>query len=71
MSTAIKAVNTYKNVKQLSTAQLKSEAINILSNPGNISSAVSTVGGVVGAIFPKSASTENTTTASQRNLTGN
>lgn len=71
MSTAIKAVNTYKNVKQLSTAQLKSEAINILSNPGNISSAVSTVGGVVGAIFPKSASTESTTTASQRNLTGN
>jgi hypothetical protein len=71
LGTAIKAVNTYKNTKSLSTAQLKSEAINILSNPGNIATAVSTVGGVVGAIFPKSASTTQTTTATQKNLTGN
>jgi hypothetical protein len=28
------------------------------------------VGGVVGAVFPKSASTETTTTATQRTLTG-
>lgn len=69
LGTAIKAVNTYKNVKSLSTAQLKSEAINILSNPANISGAISTVGGVVGTVFPKSASTETATTASQRNLT--
>ena len=69
MGTAISAINTYKNAKQLTSAQLKSEAINILSNPGNISSAISTVGGVVGAVFPKSATTETTTTATQRNLT--
>ena len=71
VGTAISAINTYKNAKSLTTAQLKYEAVNILSNPGNISAAVSTVGGVVGSIFPKSASTETTTTATQRNLTGN
>lgn len=70
LGTAIKAVNTYKNIKSLSTAQLKSEAINILSNPANIATAVSTVGGVVGAIFPKSASTQQTTTAAPKTLTG-
>ncbi len=69
LGTAIGAINTYKNAKQLTSAQLKSEAINILSNPANISGAVSTVGGVVGAIFPKSATTETSTTATQRKLT--
>jgi len=70
LGTAIKAVNTYKNVKGLSAAQLKYEAVNILSNPANIAGAVSTVGGVVGSVFPKSASTETSTSATQRNLTG-
>ena len=70
VGTAIKAINTYKNARSLSTDQLKGEAINILSNPANIATAVSTVGGVVGAVFPKSASTEPTTTATQRSLTG-
>jgi len=70
LGTAIKAVNTYKNTKSLSTAQLKSEAINILSNPRNIATAVSTVGGIVGAVFPKSATTTPTTTATPRTLTG-
>jgi hypothetical protein len=70
LGTAIGAINTYKNVNQLSSAQLRSEAINILSNPRNISTAISTVGGVVGSVFPKSASTEPTTTGVQRRLTG-
>jgi hypothetical protein len=70
LGTAIGAINTYKNVRQLSSAQLKSEAINILSNPRNIGTAISTVGGVVGSVFPKSASTEPTTTGVQRNLLG-
>jgi hypothetical protein len=69
IGTAIGAINTYKNVRQLSSAQLKSEAINILSNPRNIGTAISTVGGVVGAVFPKSATTEPTTTGRPRNLT--
>jgi hypothetical protein len=70
LGTAIGAINTYKNVRQLSSAQLKSEAINILSNPRNIGTAISTVGGVIGSVFPKSASTEPTTTGVQRKLTG-
>jgi hypothetical protein len=70
LGTAIGAINTYKNVRQLSSAQLKSEAINILSNPRNIATGISTVGGVVGAVFPKSATTEDITTGTQRNLTG-
>jgi hypothetical protein len=66
IGTLAKTINTYKNAKGLTKDQLRSEAINILSNPGNIARA----GGVVGAIFPKSASTETTTNASQRNLVG-
>ncbi len=69
LGTAISAINTYKNAKSLTKDQLKYEAVNILSNPRNIATAVSTVGGVVGSVFPKSASTETSTTASQRNLT--
>lgn len=71
LGTAIKAVNTAKNFKSLSINSLKNEAINILSNPSNISSAVSTVGGVIGSVFPKSSNNTGTTTATQRNLTGN
>jgi hypothetical protein len=62
LGTAIKSINTYKNFKGLTKDQLKGEAINILSNPQNILTAASTVGGVVGAIFPKSASTTTGTT---------
>jgi hypothetical protein len=70
LGTAIKSINTYKNFKNLSKDGLKNEAINILSNPRNIATAVSTVGGVVGTVFPKSGSGAGTTTATQRNLTG-
>jgi hypothetical protein len=68
LGTAIKSINTYKNVQGLSKNQLKSEAINILSNPRNISSAVSTVGGIVGAVFPKSATSTPSTNATQRSI---
>lgn len=71
LGTAIKAVNTYKNIQGLSKEGLKREAINILSNPANVATAVSTVGGVVGAIFPRSASTQTgQTQASRKNLLG-
>jgi hypothetical protein len=70
IGTVAKTINTYKNIKNLSKDQLASEAINILSNPGNISAAAQKVGGVIGAVFPKSASTETTTKASQRTLVG-
>lgn len=59
LGTAIAAVNTYKNASNLSREQLASEAINVLSNPRLITSAVSTVGGLVGSVFPKSAAASN------------
>ena len=71
LGTAIKTVNTYKNFSNLTKEGLKQEAINILSNPANIATAVSTVGGVVGAVFPKSSSNTDTTTATAKTLTGN
>ncbi len=63
LGTAINTINTYKNIKGLSKESLKNETINILSNPANIATAVSTVGGVVGAIFPKSNTTTQPTEA--------
>jgi hypothetical protein len=70
IGTLAKTFNTYKNLKGLSKDQLASEAINILSDPGNISKAIDKVSGVVGTIFPKSATTEANTNARQRNITG-
>jgi hypothetical protein len=66
IGTAIKTINTYKNIQGLSKEGLKREAINILSNPANISTAI---GGVTNAIFPKSSTTENSVTATQKKLT--
>jgi len=71
LGTTIGAINTYKNFKGLTKEGLKNEAINILSNPASIATAVSTVGGVVGAIFPKSATTEGRTDANPKLLTTN
>jgi hypothetical protein len=65
-----KTFNTYKNGKGLTKEQIASEVIGILSNPRNIAAAGQSVGGVVGAIFPKSASTETSTNAVQRKLVG-
>ena len=70
IGTLAKTFNTYKNLKGLSKDQLASEAINILSDPGNISKAIDKVSGVVGTVFPKSATTETNTNARQRNITG-
>ena len=70
ISTAVKAINTYKNAKNLSKDQIKYEAVNILSNPTNVRTAVSTVSGVVGVIFPKSSNNTETTTAQSKPLTG-
>lgn len=53
LSTAIKTINTYKNVKNLSKEDLKREAINVLSNPAAVSGIVNTIGGVTSAVFPK------------------
>lgn len=70
LGTAIKTLNTYKNFKGLTKEGLKNEAINILSNPANIATAVSTVGGVVGTIFPKSTNRETPTEATPKSMVG-
>ena len=61
LGTAIKSINTYRNIKGLSKEGLKAEAINVLSNPSNVQGIVSTVGGVTGAVFPKNTTSVETT----------
>jgi hypothetical protein len=70
LSTAIASINTYKNISNLTGSQLKAEALNVLTNPRVITSAVSTVGGLVGSIFPKSSAASNnqTTDASPKSF---
>ena len=65
LNAAIKTINTYKNITSLSKESLKAEAVNILSNPANISAAI---GGVTGAIFPKPSANTTTITAEQKTL---
>jgi len=69
LSTAIKAVNTYKNFKGLSKDGLKAEAINILTSPAGVTTVANTISGVAGAIFPKNDTANQTTSASQKKLT--
>ena len=57
LSTAIAAVNTYTNIKNLSVQGLKNEAINILASPAGISTIAGTISGVVGSVWPKNSST--------------
>lgn len=66
LGTTITAINTYKNLSTLSTEGLKQEAVNILTNPDNISKAV----GGISAVFPKSSSSETEATATQKIVTG-
>lgn len=66
LGTAIKAVNTYQNARGLSKDGLKAEAVNILSNPQNIQRGVSTVSGVVGAVFPKNSSSTQITNSTPK-----
>lgn len=70
LGTAIATINTYKNADKLSLDQIKSEAVNILTNPRAITNVVSTVGGVIGSVFPKSAAASNNaeTPATQKNI---
>ena len=70
LSTAIAGINTYKNAGRLTAGSLTNEAVNILSNPANIANGVSTVGGIVGAVFPSNSNTSGQTTATPRNLLG-
>jgi hypothetical protein len=70
LGTAITAINTAKNLNSLSLAGIKQEAINIISSPAALSGVVSTVGGVIGAAFPKNSNNTDTTTAVPKVLAG-
>jgi len=69
LSTAIKAVNTYKGVKGLSKAGLKAEAINILTSPAGTQAVANTISGVAGAVFNKNDPNNGTTKGSSKKLT--
>lgn len=68
LSTAIKTVNTYKNIKGLGKDQLKREAINILSSPAGVTAAAGAIGGIVGAVFPKRDQASENTPAAPRQI---
>ena len=69
LGTAISAVNTYQNFRNLSTDDLRREAVNILSSPAGTQAIANTISGVAGAVFPKNNPTTQVTPATQRNLT--
>jgi hypothetical protein len=69
LGTAIKTINTYKNIKNLPKDALKREAINILSSPAGASAVAGAIGGIAGAVFPKRNPDNETTNARTKNLT--
>ncbi len=70
LGTAIKTINSAKNFKSLSKESIRQEAVNILSSPTTLRNSINTIGGVVGAAFPKNSGGNTTTTATQKNLLG-
>lgn len=71
LNTAITAINTAKNLKNLTKEGIKGELLGALTSPGGLDAVVNTVGGVVGTIFPSgnsSATTSDTTTATPKIL---
>lgn len=53
LGTAIQAVNTYKNARNLTKEGLLQEGINILTSPGAANSIANTISGAVGTIWPR------------------
>lgn len=64
LNTAIAAANTYTNAKNLSSDQLKAEAIGLITSPEGQQA----ISGVVGSIFPKNRSTGTITQAQSKAL---
>lgn len=60
LNTAIAAINTAKNLRNLTKEGLAQEFTNILTSPGGIDAAINTVGGIVGTVFPKNSGTSPT-----------
>ena len=70
LSTAVSAINTYKNAKGLSKASILQEGINILSSPAGQQTVANTISGVVGTVFPKNTNTGGSTEATQKRVLG-
>lgn len=68
LGTAIKTINTYKNFKSLSKESIAGEVVNILNSPAGVNGVVNTVGGIIGAAFPKNTNPAQTTSATQKKL---
>lgn len=69
LNTAIAAINTARNLSNLTKEGLAQEFANVLASPGGFDAVVNTVGGVVGTVFPKNSGTTptgNEGVASQR-----
>jgi len=71
LGTAIGAINTYKNAKNLSSSSLKAEAINILTNPIGVQKVVNTVSGAANKVFNKNDSGATTTEAKSKSVINN
>lgn len=68
LSTAIKAVNTAKNIGRLNSAGIKAELTGLITSPAAVSGIVNTVGGIVGAAFPKNNGGNANTEATQKTV---
>jgi hypothetical protein len=71
LSTAIKAINTAKNLKALTKDGIKGELTNILTSPAAIGAAIGGISGVVGSVFPSNNGGDSGTPASQKSVVGN
>lgn len=66
LGTAIAAINTYQNVKNITGENIQTEVINILNNPATGDAIASGVNGITGILFPQSTPTTSTTTATPK-----
>jgi hypothetical protein len=71
LKTVTAGINVMKNAKSLGKEGLKQEAINILRGPTAATAIANTVGGVVGAVWPKNTRTAGETTASPKSVINN
>jgi hypothetical protein len=70
LSTAIKARNTYLNVKGLSKDGIGRELGQIITSPAAIGGIVNTIGGIAGSVFPRNAPSGSSVVASVRKFFG-
>ncbi len=70
LSTAIKTVNTYNNVKSLSKDGIARELGQIISSPAAVGGIVNTIGGIAGSVFPRNVPSGDSVVASVKKFFG-